>query len=169
MPLTLPPDYESYFDQWEKKIGAFIEFDPLRFSPEAGSSGSGARGPSGSSLSGLPFAVKDNIAVKGFSLSCGSKLLEHLRAPYTATAVEKLLAAGAAPVGKTNLDEFGMGSSTDNSGIKRTNNPWDIERVPGGSSGGSAAAVAAGLVPLALGADPGGSVGSPPPSAGWWG
>jgi aspartyl-tRNA(Asn)/glutamyl-tRNA(Gln) amidotransferase subunit A len=108
MSFNAPQDYLSYVTQWEEKIGAFIEFDPHRAESRAGAA---------STLNGLPFAVKDNIAVKGFSLSCGSKLLAQLKAPYTATAVEKLLAAGAEPVGKTNLDEFGMGSSTDNSGL----------------------------------------------------
>jgi aspartyl-tRNA(Asn)/glutamyl-tRNA(Gln) amidotransferase subunit A len=152
MPYTLPEGFESYFKTWEDRIGAFIEFDPA---------GGGALAAGDGPFGGLPFAVKDNISVEGFGVSCGSKLLANVRAPYTATAVLKLLAAGAVPVGKTNLDEFGMGSSTDNSGIKQTNNPWDTSRVPGGSSGGSAAAVAAGLVPFALGSDTGGSVRQP--------
>src|SRR5690606_20328527 len=96
-------------------------------------------------LADLPFAAKDNIAVRNFRLTCASKILANFVSPYSATAVEKLLAAGAVPVGKTNLDEFGMGSSCDNSALKQTNNPWDLSRVPGGSSGGSAAAVAGGL------------------------
>lgn len=150
--MTLPEGYEQYFKEWEDKTGAFIEFAPDKAALKADAA---------SPLSGLPFAVKDNIAVKGFSLSCGSKLLAELKAPYTATAVRKLEESGAAVIGKTNLDEFGMGSSTDNSGIKRTNNPWDAERVAGGSSGGSAAAVAAGLVPFALGSDTGGSIRQP--------
>jgi aspartyl-tRNA(Asn)/glutamyl-tRNA(Gln) amidotransferase subunit A len=154
--MTLPEGFESYFKTWEDRIGTFIEFDPPR-----GEALSGGDEKAGTPLTGLPFAVKDNIAVQGFGVSCGSKLLANVRAPYTATAVLKLLSAGAVPVGKTNLDEFGMGSSTDNSGIKQTNNPWDTSRVPGGSSGGSAAAVSAGLVPFALGSDTGGSVRQP--------
>ncbi|GHV60136.1 glutamyl-tRNA(Gln) amidotransferase subunit A [Spirochaetia bacterium] len=161
MAFKLPEGFLSYFKEWEDKVGAFIEFADLR-SDAVCLSGQTAPLPAGAAaLKGLPFAVKDNIAVEGMSLSCGSKLLQHLKAPYTATAVKKLLAAGAVPVGKTNLDEFGMGSSTDNSAIKQTNNPWDISRVSGGSSGGSAAAVAAGLAPFALGSDTGGSVRQP--------
>jgi aspartyl-tRNA(Asn)/glutamyl-tRNA(Gln) amidotransferase subunit A len=165
MALVLPGDFLSYFEDWEKKIGSFIEFkaapgEPEHFSGE-GLPGTPGGGEAGEALKGLPFGVKDNIAVKGYSLSCGSKLLEKLRSPYTSTAVRKLEAAGARVIGKTNMDEFGMGSSTDNSAIQRTNNPWDQSRVAGGSSGGSAAAVAAGLVPFALGSDTGGSVRQP--------
>ena len=163
MALSLPGDFLPYADEWEKKIGAFIEYRPRGLSPDTVAAGGENPLPPEAAplLRGLPFAVKDNIAVKGFSLSCGSKLLEKLRSPYTATAVQKLEAAGGTVVGKTNLDEFGMGYSTDSSALKRTNNPWDQSRVAGGSSGWSSAAVAAGLVPYALGSDTGGSVRCP--------
>jgi aspartyl-tRNA(Asn)/glutamyl-tRNA(Gln) amidotransferase subunit A len=112
-------------------------------------------------LLGLPLAIKDVLAVEGVRCTCGSRILETFEPPYTATTVRRLLDAGVTILGKTNTDEFAMGSSTENSAYATTRNPWDTERVPGGSSGGSAAAVAARLAPAALGTDTGGSVRQP--------
>ncbi|AEJ62520.1 Glutamyl-tRNA(Gln) amidotransferase subunit A [Spirochaeta thermophila DSM 6578] len=152
--------YLSKLRERNEEIGAFLSLDAAR--GKALSSGDGV-------LRGLPFGVKDNIAVEGFPLTCASRMLQDLVSPYTATAVSRLLEQGAVVVGKTNLDEFGMGSSCDMSALGRTNNPWDLSRAAGGSSGGSAAAVSAGMVPFALGSDTGGSVRQPAAFCGVYG
>jgi aspartyl-tRNA(Asn)/glutamyl-tRNA(Gln) amidotransferase subunit A len=145
-----------------ERLNVFVHLDPERALASARTIDTKRRsGEKLGPLAGVPVAIKDVICVEGEPTTCGSRMLRDFRPPYDATAIAKLKAAGAILFGKTNMDEFAMGSSTENSAYGPARNPWDESRVPGGSSGGSAAAVAAGLAPLALGTDTGGSIRQP--------
>jgi aspartyl-tRNA(Asn)/glutamyl-tRNA(Gln) amidotransferase subunit A len=145
----------------ENKVGAFLTIAAEQAIEQAcradDAIGKGHCGP----LTGIPLGIKDVICTEGLRTTCASRILENFVPPYDAFVIRKLKAAGAVCVGKTNMDEFAMGSSTENSGFKPTRNPWDLTRTPGGSSGGSAAAVAADMCLAALGSDTGGSVRQP--------
>jgi len=159
--VELTKSYLSRIEQVEPKVSAFvtvtgeIALEQARRADEA--IAAGQAGP----LTGVPVVIKDNMCTRGVKTSCSSKMLENFVPPYNAAVVEKLDEAGAVMVGKANMDEFAMGSSTENSALFVTHNPWDLERVPGGSSGGSAVAVAAGETVCARGSDTGGSIRQP--------
>ena len=146
----------------EPQVQAFLQVTPeLALAAADAVDSARAAGALLGPLAGVPLAIKDNMNLIGTRTTCASRMLEGYESPYTATCVQRMLDAGCIPMGKANMDEFAFGSSTDSSAFHPTNNPWDLDRVPGGSSGGSAAAVAAGEVALSLGSDTGGSIRQP--------
>lgn len=163
--LTITEIVQAYIERIEEKekdVEAFITIqkeEALKKAKEMDEKI--ARGEKVGDLAGIPIGIKDNICVKGVRTTCASKMLENFIAPYDATVTEKINEEEMISLGKLNMDEFAMGSSTEYSYFKKTKNPWDLSRIPGGSSGGSAAAVAANMVPWALGTDTGGSIRQP--------
>ena len=154
----------AHIDQIERldrRVRAFLRFTPELWEKQAEEADARIKDGDMGPLVGIPMAVKDVLCVRGVETTAGSQILRGYKPPYTGTAVSRLFAAGAVMLGVTNCDEFAMGSSTENSGYHPTHNPWDLDRVPGGSSGGSAAAVASGEAVIALGTDTGGSIRQP--------
>lgn len=146
----------------DQSVGAFLRVDPEAALAQAERiDGKRKRGEPVGRLAGLPVAVKDVLCTAGEPTTCGSRMLEDFRPPYDATVVARLKAADAVLIGKTNMDEFAMGGSTENSAFQLTRNPWDLGRIPGGSSGGAAACLAASMAPLSVGTDTGGSIRQP--------
>lgn len=152
--------YKDRIEDKEKDVQAFIT-TTLDEALEEAKRIDGAKGEEANKLAGIPIGIKDNLCTKGVKTTCASKMLENFVSPYDATVIEKLNEEKIISLGKLNMDEFAMGSSTENSAMKVTHNPWNLSKVPGGSSGGSAAAVAADMVPWALGSDTGGSIREP--------
>ena len=159
--ISAPEVTQAFLDRIsseDEKYGAFLAVDAERALSQANDAQKMIDGGTAGPLTGIPVAIKDNISTEGLETTCASKILKGYIPPYDATVISKLKQAGAITIGKANLDEFAMGSSTETSAYKLSRNPWDTNRTPGGSSGGSTVAVTAHLAPLALGSDTGGSI-----------
>ena len=159
--IDLLEAHQARIEQVDGRVKAFLRLTPTLAAEQAAAADRALKSGDAGPLAGIPLAVKDVLCVRGVETTAGSQILRGFKPPYTGTAVSRLFEAGAVMVGVTNCDEFAMGSSTENSGYFPTHNPWALDRVPGGSSGGSASAVAAGEAVVALGTDTGGSIRQP--------